>query len=743
MLDRGSALVNIVRGKANTPTVTLGPVVSTTADSGMGSLRYAVGTANSGDTIMFFLPAGSTVVLAGPITVSNRVTIAGPGVTVSAGHRDDRHSSATYSGVTISGNNAQQLFIVNAGGTLNLSGLILAAGLATVAHKPGGAIYNQGTVSLVSDVFTGNASVVKNLVGIQHHKTHVRNPHVARHAKTGPQPQPKQPEQGPLGMRPHICPATDFYGGAIYNNATLNMAGVIFDGNMAATSKSCGKYGYGGAIYNDRYGVLTSTGDEYVNNSAYYGGVVYNYSEYGPATFTNDVFSSNTGCTAASGCPTTGCTPGGSCTTYAYGEGGAIYDDYGPGVVVVNCTFTNNVVGGNTPESYGDGGALYLDSSANTITGSTFTNNLAGGGTTNGSEGYGGAIYSYEPLTLNNDTFTGNAAGGDYYGEGGAVYEDSYAITGSNDSFTSNVAFGSGSPTDTDGYADGGALYAYYGATLSNTTLSNNVATASYESYSGAIYTDSSSYPMTLSNDTFTSNSAIGTGVTGASTYAYGGAIYIYDYSTLSNDTFTSNTATVLGPAADECEGGAVYNDYPMQTSKVTFTSNSCVGSGYYDAYAYGGAMYNDDTWTSSGDTFNSNLASAPYYVYGGAVLNYSDMTMTGATFTSNTASGGYYVYGGGLYNDGTTASVSNSLFSGNFANGGTYGYGGGIYDGDHLTLNGSTLANNVATTAGGEFSTPTPRITSPTRRSPGTRSRRLRTSTGAAASTTTDRRRS
>ena len=124
-LDQGSAVFNVLRGKSNTPVVRLGPVVSITADSGVGSLRYAIGAANAGDTIMMVLPSNSTITLASPLTVSNRIAIAGPGVSASARRSHDEHSNATYAGIAISGNNSQQIFSIQAGATVTISGLIL------------------------------------------------------------------------------------------------------------------------------------------------------------------------------------------------------------------------------------------------------------------------------------------------------------------------------------------------------------------------------------------------------------------------------------------------------------------------------------------------------------------------------------------------------------------------------------------------------------------------------------------
>ena len=456
-LDQGSAVFNVVKGKNNNPSIRLGPVVSSTADTGVGSLRYAIGAANSGDTIMLLLPTGSTITLSTPLTISNRVSIAGPGVSASARHRDARPDTS-YAGVSISGNNSQQLFAIQAGATVTISGLILTQGNATVS--PGGAINNAGTLTLVSDVLTANTTTVTAPLAVRApHKSHGSNKH---------------PHAAPAGMRHPHCSTTYVIGGAIYNDATLIVSGTTFDGNTVSSDFSSCIQGYGGAVFNDYYGIFLSTGNLYTNNAAYEGGAVFNYSEYGQASFESDTFNGNLGCTAATGCPTTGCTT--SCTAYAEGYGAAIYDEYGPGVNIDSSVFENNVVGGNTPDGYGEGGALYLDEGGPTVTNSTFTGNVAGGGSSNESEGYGGAIYwdGSRVMQLTNDKFTSNVAGGDYYGEGGAInaYEP---FSGNNDTFTSNVALGSGSEQYTDGECEGGAIYQDDGLTLTNSTFTGNV----------------------------------------------------------------------------------------------------------------------------------------------------------------------------------------------------------------------------------------------------------------------------
>jgi hypothetical protein len=703
-LDHGTATVNIVAGKANTPAITLGPVVSITADSGVGSLRYAIGAANNGDTIMFLLPAGSTIVLSTPITITTAVSVAGPGVTASARRESERHSHTTYSGLTLSGNNTQQIFSIKAGATVTISGLILTAGQAAVAHNPGGAIGNLGTLSLVGDTFTGNASVVQTIVG-RHHRTRAVRPHPpgkGRYAARLAHTERLRPDQ----LHPHACSSTYFQGGAVYNSGTLNISGTTFDGNTAASNffpsgTNC-EYGLGGAIYNDSNGVLTSSGDIYTNNSAYEGGAIYNDAYAGQMTFTSDTFTSNTGCTATTGCPSSGCVSGSTCASESYGYGAGIYDDDGPGATISGSVFSNNVVG-NSPDGNGDGGALYLETGSPSVTGSTFSGNVAGGGTSNCASGEGGAMYvDASSLQLSNDTFTSNSAGGDSYGDGGAIY--SYTtMTGNTDSFTGNTATGTGSACSNNGEAEGGAIYSDDGVSLSSSTFSGNTATAAYYSVAGAVYLDD---PSVMSSDAFTSNTAVATGFgTPTQSSASGGAIYADDSLTLSGSTFTSNSVTVAGSDPVSAEGGAIDNEALMSSTRNTFASNSVSGPATGGASRnYGGGVYNDSSFISSGDIFRGNAASGTDQAEGGGVFSDDTLSLNGATITSNSVTGPSS-FGGGLYSSESGSVLTNSVVSGNTANASTptgTGYGGGVDDEDGLTVGGSTISNNVAASEGG-----------------------------------------
>jgi hypothetical protein len=656
-LDRGVATVPVATGKANAVAVSLGPVVTTTADSGIGSLRYAVGSASSGDTIMFLLAAGSTIALATPITISGNVSLAGPG---------------TAGPVTISGANAHQIFIVT--GTATISGLSLTQGSAASASAPGGAINNIGTLTLANDTIGSSTSTVAG----------IRAPRPAR-AKRDPL----------LRLHPHCGATTTSEGGALYNDGTLTMSGTTFNGNVLQNS-SCVN-GQGGAIYNDTAGTLSSTGDTFTNNAAIAGGAVFNVG-VGQVTFTGDTFTGNTGCTGANGCPTSGCTPTARCTSYAQGVGGAIYDN-GSGITIASSTFTNNVTGGVSDSSNGEGGAIFLAAGTPTITGSTFTGNLAGGSTASCGVGAGGAIAATaDSVVLNNDTFTGNQAISDDMSTGGAVGATN-AIQGSNDTFNNNLVIASGSACAQNGIGIGGAFFGAGVVTVASSTFSGNSASANDQAGGGAL----GGVTCYVSGSTFTSNTvdANGTG-TPSQEEAAGGALYAETAGKITGNTFTSNSATAQGNGSTSALGGGiVLSSGTLITGGNTFTSNRATETAGVGTVGGGGLVLANGTLISNGDTFANNSATGGSVAAGGGLFAIGGSSVTSAKVSGNTVAGGEAA-GGGIAL-GASGQLSNVIATGNSATStGPVGAGGAIYDEGGSTLNGVTIASNTANAQGG-----------------------------------------
>src|SRR5260370_16079840 len=120
--------------------------VTTTADSGPGSLRAAIASALPGDTISFSV-TGTISLTSGELSITNPLTIAGPGpdqLTV------ERSSDA--------GTPAFRLFAVE-GAAASLSGVTLGNGRLGGIFENGGAILNSGTLTVSNCVFQSNSTL--------------------------------------------------------------------------------------------------------------------------------------------------------------------------------------------------------------------------------------------------------------------------------------------------------------------------------------------------------------------------------------------------------------------------------------------------------------------------------------------------------------------------------------------------------------------------------------------------------
>ena len=116
-------------------------------DSGAGSLRQAVNDNNNtlGGGTVCFLPGltGTITLTSGALTLSRSVTINGPGANV----------------ITVSGNNAARVFLINAGVTAAISGLTIANGSTNAG---GAGLYNQGTLTLTACTVRNNTDTSFN-----------------------------------------------------------------------------------------------------------------------------------------------------------------------------------------------------------------------------------------------------------------------------------------------------------------------------------------------------------------------------------------------------------------------------------------------------------------------------------------------------------------------------------------------------------------------------------------------------
>ncbi len=130
-------------------------LVTTTNDSGTGSLRQAVLNANTiagTDTITFSDGTGGTVNFTD--TTADTITLTSGQLSLS--------SNAIIQGtgarkLAVSGNNASRVFLVNAGATVRMSGLTVTGGTVGTGTA-GGGILNNGTLVVLDSAITGNAN---------------------------------------------------------------------------------------------------------------------------------------------------------------------------------------------------------------------------------------------------------------------------------------------------------------------------------------------------------------------------------------------------------------------------------------------------------------------------------------------------------------------------------------------------------------------------------------------------------
>ena len=163
-------------GTINSPGATI--TVSTTADSGPGSLRAALASATDGDTIDATGISGTILLTGGELLVTNSVDIIGPGPASLAvdGNAASRvlhigpGKAVTISNLAITnGFGATEFpFDVHSGGGIFNDNAMLTVSTCTLSHnfaELGGAIFNSGvfgdaTLTVINTTLSGNSAII-------------------------------------------------------------------------------------------------------------------------------------------------------------------------------------------------------------------------------------------------------------------------------------------------------------------------------------------------------------------------------------------------------------------------------------------------------------------------------------------------------------------------------------------------------------------------------------------------------
>jgi len=371
------------------PVTTRGAVVTNLTET---ALREAL--AQTGTNPVTFGSNGTTLQLTRPISICRDTIIEGP-------------SSRR---ISLQGSNDTQIFVVLPDIKLTLRNLTLANGRS----QSGGAILNQGTISISNCTFSANSAIGGN--------------------GTAGNPGSRDYMDGKDGSA-----GTNGLGGAIYNfkNASLFITSSIFSNNTAVG----GNGGAGGNGTNSfPIGGLGGNGGDGGDGAEAYGGAIFNEGilEIAGSTLRGNLVTAGNG--GSNGLATSsflGADGGGGVGGDAWGA--AIFD-LGTTRISASAFFDNKVTGGNTgrgpsredgkPGGDASGGSIASRGNVVLIN-STFSNNQAlggsggaggngmfGGNGGRGGDALGGSLFSAGSAQVSHCTFSGNGA---FPGAGGSA----------------------------------------------------------------------------------------------------------------------------------------------------------------------------------------------------------------------------------------------------------------------------------------------------------------------------------
>ena len=270
----GLWLALVVLGWAELPVGAANLYVDSLDDGGKGSLRRAIFSARSGDTIGF-LVNGRITLTTGELAIGKHLTIAGPGMKLLA----------------IDGNGASRVFNILSNTTATISGLTITNGLdvgildGTEENEAGaaGGVLNDGNLTLVDCSISGNKAQGAggggywiNFAGtayggglLNNGSLNLENCSITGNVAIG----------GWIDQQWNYRLAGAARGGGIANHGTLSLSRCTVSGNAANGGSSayiCGA-GIGGGILNT--GILSLTRCTIDNNSANGGSL---WQQFGP-----------------------------------------------------------------------------------------------------------------------------------------------------------------------------------------------------------------------------------------------------------------------------------------------------------------------------------------------------------------------------------------------------------------------------------------------------------------------------
>jgi hypothetical protein len=330
-------------------------VVTTTADSGPGSLRAAITQADADttpDTITFDPAARGTITLLSALPdLTGNITITGPGASALTVARSAAPETPDF-----------RIFTVTSGATVSIGGLTIANGVPLVSDNNGGGIMNDGTLTVTDSTISGNSGGLQG-GGIENRGTAtITNSTISGNSG------------GADG------------GGGIENRGTATITNSTISGNSAIS--------VGGGISNR--GMLTVTDSTINGNMSSSGGGVF-ISLGSRMAVANSMLSGNSALAEGGGIANEGTLNAINTSlsaNKAYDGGGIYISAFG------TATITDSTLSGNSAGL--QGGGIEIEFGTVTVTNSTLSGNSA--------DIEGGGIENGGTATINDSTISGNSA---------------------------------------------------------------------------------------------------------------------------------------------------------------------------------------------------------------------------------------------------------------------------------------------------------------------------------------------
>jgi hypothetical protein len=401
--------------------------VTTTADSGVGSLRQAVldANGNAGPDEITFDPSIDTQTItltSGQLNVTEALTVTGNGAT----------------NTIVDGNASTRIFNVSGGVAFTISGATLQHALA--ATGAGGAIDSDGAVTLDATTLTDNSATAGG--GLHAAAATIRNDSVVRANQASTL-------GGGVASTGDATVTDSTIGGSSASdaNTSVDNGGGLSAQGTATINNSTVRHnttaGNGGGVSGD---IVVVDGSTIGDNTATRGGGI---SSQSTVSVSSSTISDNTG-TAGAGISSQS-TLAVSSSTISSNTGTGIASDQGP-VMVSDSTISSNT----TPSP---GGGIYVGG-ALTVSGSTIASNASAVG--------GGAFVVHGAVTIMDSWFDHNTV----TTLGGGI---GITGTGTETTVISDSTFSANQQTG-DAGGGGGLGLVDVNAALTNVTVSGNTA---------------------------------------------------------------------------------------------------------------------------------------------------------------------------------------------------------------------------------------------------------------------------